>query len=92
VRLPRLPIHYFHSGAVKRIGDHIGRTVRLDLATTEGARGRFARVCVEIDILKPLLGKHMIEDRIFKIEYESLRTYVPIVIYMVTKKKPVPRR
>ncbi|CAN1154380.1 hypothetical protein LINPERHAP2_LOCUS19982 [Linum perenne] len=58
--------------AVKRIGDHIGKTVRLDLATKEGARGRFARVCVEIDISKPLLGKYMIEDRIFKIEYESL--------------------
>ncbi|CAN1154381.1 hypothetical protein LINPERHAP2_LOCUS19982 [Linum perenne] len=72
VRLPRLPIHYFNPVAVKRIGDHIGKTVRLDLATKEGARGRFARVCVEIDISKPLLGKYMIEDRIFKIEYESL--------------------
>ncbi|CAN1181380.1 hypothetical protein LINPERHAP2_LOCUS35350 [Linum perenne] len=72
VRLPRLPIHYFNPVAVKRIGDHIGRIVRLDLATKEGARGRFARVCVEIDISKLLLGKYMIEDRTFKIEYESL--------------------
>ncbi|CAN1148224.1 hypothetical protein LINPERHAP2_LOCUS16341 [Linum perenne] len=44
----------------------------MDLATTNGARGRFARVCVEIDITKPLLGKYMIEDKILKIEYESL--------------------
>ncbi|CAN1201041.1 hypothetical protein LINPERHAP2_LOCUS45359 [Linum perenne] len=58
--------------AVTRIGNHIGRTVRLDLATTEGARGRFARVCVEIDISKPLIGKYMIEDRTFLVEYESL--------------------
>ncbi|CAN1172831.1 hypothetical protein LINPERHAP2_LOCUS30321 [Linum perenne] len=72
VRLPRLPIHYFNTTTVKRIGDHIGRTVRMDLATTESARGRFARVCVEIDITKPLLGKYMIEDKILKIEYESL--------------------
>ncbi|CAN1166056.1 hypothetical protein LINPERHAP2_LOCUS26518 [Linum perenne] len=72
VRLPRLPIHYFNEVAVKRIGDHIGRTVRMDLATKEGARGRFARVCVEVDITKPLLGKYMIEDKILKIEYESL--------------------
>ncbi|CAN1128928.1 hypothetical protein LINPERPRIM_LOCUS17143 [Linum perenne] len=41
--------------SVKRIGDHIGRTVRLDLATAEGARARYARVCVEIDLSKPLL-------------------------------------
>ncbi|CAN1836422.1 hypothetical protein LINPERHAP1_LOCUS34764 [Linum perenne] len=57
---------------VTRIGNHIGRTVRLDLATSEGARGRYARVCVEVDISKPLLGKYMIEDRTFLVEYESL--------------------
>ncbi|CAN1125434.1 hypothetical protein LINPERHAP1_LOCUS10832 [Linum perenne] len=72
VRLPRLPIHYFNQLAVTRIGNHIGRTVRLDLATTEGARGRYARVCVEVDISKPLIGKFMIEDRTFLVEYESL--------------------
>ncbi|CAN1320741.1 hypothetical protein LINPERPRIM_LOCUS31818 [Linum perenne] len=57
---------------VHRIGNCIGRTVRMDLATEEGARCRYARVCVEVDITKPLLGKYMIEDREFKIEYESL--------------------
>ncbi|CAN1136440.1 Uncharacterized protein At4g02000 [Linum perenne] len=72
VRLPKLPIHYFNKVAVSRIGDSIGKTVRLDLATAEGSRGRYARVCVEIDVTKPLLGKYMIEDKVFKVEYESL--------------------
>ncbi|CAN1121664.1 hypothetical protein LINPERHAP1_LOCUS6196 [Linum perenne] len=58
--------------AVSRIGNCIGRTVRLDLATAEGTRGRYVRVCVEVDLTKPLLGKYVIEDRIFKVEYESL--------------------
>ncbi|CAN1311982.1 hypothetical protein LINPERPRIM_LOCUS28526 [Linum perenne] len=58
--------------AVSRIGNAIGRTVRLDLATSEGARARYARVCVEVDLTKPLLGKYMIEDRTFHVEYESL--------------------
>ncbi|CAN1163739.1 hypothetical protein LINPERHAP1_LOCUS28754 [Linum perenne] len=71
-RLPKLPIQYFNQVAVERIGNYIGKTVRLDLATAEGARGRYARVCVEVDILKPLLGKYIIEDRVLKIEYESL--------------------
>ncbi|CAN1193236.1 hypothetical protein LINPERHAP2_LOCUS41953 [Linum perenne] len=44
----------------------------LDLATSEGARGRYARVCVEIDVSKPLLGKYMIDDRTYLVEYESL--------------------
>ncbi|CAN1145344.1 hypothetical protein LINPERHAP2_LOCUS14625 [Linum perenne] len=56
---------------VSRIGNHIGKTVRIDMATTEGARGRFARVCVEVDISKPLVGNYMIEDRILNVEYES---------------------
>ncbi|CAN1176561.1 hypothetical protein LINPERHAP2_LOCUS32599 [Linum perenne] len=72
VRLPKLPVHYFNNLAVTRIGNHIGRTVRLDLATQEGARARYARVCVEVDFSKPLLGKYMIENRIFYVEYESL--------------------
>ncbi|CAN1147702.1 hypothetical protein LINPERHAP2_LOCUS16026, partial [Linum perenne] len=72
VRLPRLPIHFFNEIAVTRIGNCIGKTVMLDLATTEGARARYARVCVEVDISKPLHGKYMIENRTFLVEYESL--------------------
>ncbi|CAN1177541.1 hypothetical protein LINPERHAP2_LOCUS33151, partial [Linum perenne] len=72
VRLPRLPIHYFNRVAVSRIGNFIGRTVRLDLATAEGATARYARVCVEVDLSKLLLGKYIIENRVLHIEYESL--------------------
>ncbi|CAN1136536.1 hypothetical protein LINPERHAP2_LOCUS9520 [Linum perenne] len=46
--------------------------VCLDISTEEGSRCRYARACVELDLTKPLLGKYMIEDRVFKIEYESL--------------------
>ncbi|CAN1819269.1 hypothetical protein LINPERHAP1_LOCUS28665 [Linum perenne] len=69
VRLPKLPIHLFNPLVVERIGNHIGRTVRLDLATKEGARARYARVCVEIDLSKPLLGKYIIDNRVFYVEY-----------------------
>ncbi|CAN1157803.1 hypothetical protein LINPERHAP2_LOCUS21761 [Linum perenne] len=72
VRLPKLPIHFFNPVAVGRIGDYIGKTVRLDLATKDGSRARYARVCVEIDLSKPLLGKYVIEDRVLRVEYESL--------------------
>ncbi|CAN1788457.1 hypothetical protein LINPERHAP1_LOCUS18057 [Linum perenne] len=72
IHLPKLPIHYFNQLAVTRIGNYIGKTVRLDLATAEGARARYARVCVEVDLTKPLLGKYIIDDRVLHIEYESL--------------------
>ncbi|CAN1165050.1 hypothetical protein LINPERPRIM_LOCUS33532 [Linum perenne] len=34
----------------------------MDLATSEGAQARYTRVCVEVDLTKPLLGKYMIGD------------------------------
>ncbi|CAN1218193.1 hypothetical protein LINPERPRIM_LOCUS1264 [Linum perenne] len=46
--------------------------VRLDMATSEGARARYARVCVEVDLSRPLLGKYVIEDKVYLFEYESL--------------------
>ncbi|CAN1140306.1 hypothetical protein LINPERHAP1_LOCUS16236 [Linum perenne] len=70
--MPKLPVHFFNHTAVTRIGNHIGQTVRLDLATFEGARARYARVCVEVDLTKPLLGKYMIVDKVFYVNYECL--------------------
>ncbi|CAN0917101.1 hypothetical protein LINGRAHAP2_LOCUS30094, partial [Linum grandiflorum] len=55
-----------------RIGNYIGRTVRPDLAIEAGSRGRFTRLCVEVDLSKPLLGRYLIKDRLFYTEYESL--------------------
>ncbi|CAN1163705.1 hypothetical protein LINPERHAP2_LOCUS25158 [Linum perenne] len=45
-----------------RIGNYIGKMVWLDLATSNGSRCRYVRVCVEVDLTKPLLGKYMIEN------------------------------
>ncbi|CAN1153887.1 hypothetical protein LINPERPRIM_LOCUS14994, partial [Linum perenne] len=67
-----VPIHFFNHTTDIRIGNHIGRTIRLDLATSEGARARYARVCVEVDLSKPPLDKYMIGDRVFYVEYECL--------------------
>ncbi|CAN1128761.1 hypothetical protein LINPERPRIM_LOCUS22323 [Linum perenne] len=44
----------------------------MDLATAQGARARYARLCVKVDLSKPLLGEYMVEDRVFYVEYESL--------------------
>ncbi|CAN1121654.1 hypothetical protein LINPERPRIM_LOCUS2293 [Linum perenne] len=72
VRVPKLPIHYFNNVAVTRIGNCIGKNVRLDLATKEGARARYARACVEVDFSKPLIEKYVIDNRTFYVESEGL--------------------
>ncbi|CAN1156901.1 hypothetical protein LINPERHAP2_LOCUS21213 [Linum perenne] len=71
-RLSRLPIHYFNHVAVSRIRNYIGKTIRLDLATKDGSRAHYARVCVDVDLSKPLLGKYIIDDHVFRMEYETL--------------------
>ncbi|CAN1345375.1 hypothetical protein LINPERPRIM_LOCUS40353, partial [Linum perenne] len=65
-------IHYFNHLAVSRFGNHTGQTVRLSLVTTECARAWYARVCVEVDLSKPLISKYQLKICTFYIEYESL--------------------
>ncbi|CAN1181524.1 hypothetical protein LINPERHAP2_LOCUS35448 [Linum perenne] len=72
VRLPGLPFEYFDNSVLKIIGDRIGRTVRIDHTTLEGSRGNFARICVEVDLSKPLLSKYRLRRRVRRIEYEGL--------------------
>ncbi|RYR22222.1 nucleolar protein 58-like [Arachis ipaensis] len=36
------------------------------------SRGKFARLCVEVDLTKPLLGRYLINGREYHIEYEGI--------------------
>ncbi|CAN1129179.1 hypothetical protein LINPERPRIM_LOCUS17283 [Linum perenne] len=74
VRLPGIPFKYFDGAILKLIGDRIGKTVRIDHTTLEGSRGNFARICVEVDLSKPLLSKYRLRHQIRRIEYEGLHT------------------
>ncbi|CAI0446413.1 unnamed protein product [Linum tenue] len=72
VQLPELPIEFINKEAAMKIGKLIGNPTRVDRATEEGARGKFARVCVEVDLMKPLLSKYKIEGVEYLIQYEGL--------------------
>ncbi|CAN1140684.1 hypothetical protein LINPERHAP2_LOCUS12009, partial [Linum perenne] len=74
VRLPGLPLEYFDATILKIIGDMIGKMVRLDHSTLEGSRGKFARICVEVDLSKPLLSKYRLRRRVRRVDYEGLHT------------------
>ncbi|CAN0917327.1 hypothetical protein LINGRAHAP2_LOCUS30229 [Linum grandiflorum] len=49
VTLPDLPIEFYNQVAVHRIASKIGKPIRVNRATKEGARGKYARDCVEVD-------------------------------------------
>ena len=55
IRLPELPIEYYDPVVLRKIGEAIGTVLRIDAYTANGARGRFARLCVQVNIDKPLI-------------------------------------
>lgn len=72
VRIPCLPIEYFDFAFLTKVGEKIGRPIRAYHNTGTAARGRFARICVEVDITKPLLTMFKLRKIIRHIEYEGL--------------------
>ena len=54
VRLPELPVEYYHKDSLFRIRSGLGSVLCVDFNIAAGTRGRFARLCIQIDIDKPL--------------------------------------
>ncbi|CAN0831000.1 hypothetical protein LINGRAPRIM_LOCUS3446 [Linum grandiflorum] len=71
VTLPYLPIEFYNLVVVTRIASRIGKPVRVDRATKECARGKYARVCVEVDLSKLLLPKYKVEGVTYLVVYEG---------------------
>ncbi|CAL1406397.1 unnamed protein product [Linum trigynum] len=71
-RLLDIPIHYFHPDAVMKNGARIGKPIRIDHATRMGARSDYARVCVQVDLTKPLLSQFRLKGIKYFIQYEGL--------------------
>ncbi|CAN1797906.1 hypothetical protein LINPERHAP1_LOCUS21463 [Linum perenne] len=42
------------------IGDRIDRTIRIDHITLTRTRGNYARICVKVELHKPLLSKYQL--------------------------------
>jgi hypothetical protein len=72
VRIPDLPIEYYDAKVLHYIGDRIGVTMKVDRNTLFQERGKYARVCVEVDLNKPLLAMFELKGKIYKVEYEGL--------------------
>ncbi|KAI9124747.1 hypothetical protein K1719_004074 [Acacia pycnantha] len=70
VRIPALPHELNNVESIRRIGNMIGRTLKIDRATVFSEKCGFTRVCVEVDLQKPLLPgfRHFGEERRFTFE------------------------
>ncbi|XP_028779078.1 uncharacterized protein LOC114735545 [Neltuma alba] len=72
LRIPLLPLEFFNAASFQRIGSLIGRTLKIDRVTYASERGRFARICVEIDLNKKLRSSFNLFGTRRRIEYEGL--------------------
>ncbi|KAK3185134.1 hypothetical protein Dsin_032420 [Dipteronia sinensis] len=72
VRLSKLLMEWMDYDLLWNIGGMLGKICKVDPITVNQARGRFARICVEVDISKLLLGTLYIENRTIRVEYENL--------------------
>ena len=56
VRLPELPIEFYDASVLKEIGSVIGPVLRVNSYTASETRGGYARLCVQLDLEKPLIS------------------------------------
>ncbi|KAF7836148.1 ribonuclease H [Senna tora] len=72
VHLPGLPIELYDEKFLYSIGGHIGKVLRIDANTSSQLRGKFARICVELDLSKPLRSQYSVHGKVRRIEYGGL--------------------
>ncbi|XP_072066711.1 uncharacterized protein [Arachis hypogaea] len=72
VRISGLPIWCYQEQAMMRIASAIGVPIKVDLATKLAERGRYARVCVQINLGLPVIKHIIVEGVTHVVEYKSL--------------------
>lgn len=72
IRIPQLPVEYYKMDWLKKTSNNIGRTIKVDTTTLAMSRGKFARVCIEIDLNKSLRSYFRMHRKAWRIQYEGL--------------------
>ncbi|KAI9112343.1 hypothetical protein K1719_016866 [Acacia pycnantha] len=72
IRLLDVPFEFYNVESLRRIGSMVGRMIKVDRSTSVYDKGGFARVCVEIDLKKPLLPSYTVFGEECPIIYEGL--------------------
>lgn len=72
VPFPGMNLVYYDESLLLAMAAAIGRPIKVDRQTLRVERGRFARVCVDIDLNQPIVGKFWMRERWYHVEYEGL--------------------
>src|SRR5947208_3045163 len=69
VCFPLLPVEYYTTERLLQAGNRIRRTLKVDDITLKTSTGKFARVCVEHDLTKPLRATYMLKGKSGRVRY-----------------------
>lgn len=72
VCIPDLPVELCHDKFLWRVGSLIGTMLRVDHHTLIHSRGKFARICVELDLQRELVPSFTVLGVDFPLECEGL--------------------
>ena len=102
--LLRLPREFYDMGVLKDIGNAISPVLRIDAITASGTHGRYARICVQVDLVKPLVRRVFIGRFGQEVLYEDISSLCfacgrlghrkeacPYLVSLVTESQPVSR-
>ena len=67
-------MRYYDPVVLRKIGEAIGPVLRIDAHTANGARGRFAQLCVQVNLDKPLIKTVKIGRLAQIVLYEGLNS------------------
>ncbi|XP_030936258.1 uncharacterized protein LOC115961412 [Quercus lobata] len=72
VRFPELPIEFYDAAVLREIGSVIGPVLRIDSYTASETRGGYTRLCVQIDLDKPLISSIRVGRLVQRVLYEGI--------------------
>ena len=72
VRFPELPIEFYDAAVLREIGSVIGPVLRIDSYTASETREGYARLCVQVDLNKPLINSIRVGRLVQKVLYEGI--------------------
>lgn len=72
IKVPELALELYNLKFLTRLGNTLGLFLKMDSLTTFQSRGQFARICVELNLAKPLIPFVEVRGEKVKLEYEGL--------------------
>ena len=71
IRFPCLNLMYYDEEIIKKVAFGVGKPVKVDMTRQQVEGGKYARVCVEINLAKPMHREIWINDHWHLLEYRE---------------------